>query len=139
MTIAALFALALPLAANEKPSDAYQKAMRDNGEGLVKIKAAVKELEDSGAGTQDYAPFIEVVGPLKASFATTLAYWQAKKVDDAITLAQDAVKAVADMEAGANDRNFRAVLASSTALGETCGACHRAHRASLPDGGYEIK
>ena len=34
--------LALPVAANEKPTDAYQKAMRDNGAALQEIRAAAK-------------------------------------------------------------------------------------------------
>jgi ribosomal protein L32 len=31
------------------------------------------------------------------------------------------------------------VLEASTALNETCGACHTAHRVRLDDGTYEIK
>ena len=139
LALSGFVVLALPVAANEKPTEAYQKAMKDNGAALQAIRAAAKELEDSGAGTQDYAPFVEAAATLKPAFATTLAYWQAQKADDAIAVAQQAIKAIADMESAANDRNYRVVLASFTALGETCTACHAAHRVRLPDGSFEIK
>ena len=137
--VAAVFVLALPVSADEKPTEAYQKAMRDNGEALQAVRAAAKEIEDSGAGAQDYAPFEKATATMKTTFATTLAFWQARKVDDAVKMAQEGARLVVDLEAAAKDRDYRVVRASFTALGDTCAACHMAHRVRLPDGTYEIK
>jgi len=68
-------------------------------------------------------------------FATILAYWQAKKTDDAIklaTTARDAARTIADSksadEQGAAMRTLRG----------TCNQCHMAHRGgTAPD--FEIK
>ena len=130
---------ALSLRADETPTDAYRKAMRDAGDALRAAKAAGKEIEDSGAGAQDYMPFEAATGTMKASFATTLAYWQEKKVDDAVKLAGDAAKLASELEAAAKDRDYRQVLEAMTALDQTCTACHTAHRVRMPDGAFGIK
>jgi cytochrome c556 len=139
VVFSAFVVLALPARANEKPTDAYQKAMRENGAALQAMRAASKEIEESGAGSQDYQPFETATATMKGSFATTLAFWQAQKVDDAVKQSQIAIKAVAEIEAAAKDRDYRQLLESFTALGETCTACHMAHRVRLPDGAFEIK
>jgi hypothetical protein len=139
LTVSAVVVFGLPITANEKPTEAYQTAMRDTGVAFQAVRAAAKEIEESGAGAQDYEPFEKATAVMKASFATTLAFWQTQKVDDAVKLAQQARTAVAELEAAAKDRDYREVLASFTALGATCTACHTAHRTRLPDGTYEIK
>ena len=131
--------LAWPARANEKPSEAFQKAMRDAGAALQTVRAASKEIEESGAGAQDYAPFEVATAAFKPALAATLAFWQEKKVEDAMKIAAQAVQAVADLEAAARERDYRMVLDASTALGAACTACHNAHRVRLPDGSYEIK
>ena len=136
---AAVVMLALPVKADEKPTEAYQKAMRNNGQALQEVRAAAKEIEDSGAGAQDYEPFEKATATMKTALESTLAFWQARKIDDAVKLAQDGVKQVADLEAAAKERDYRMVLDAFTALGETCAACHTAHRVRLADGSFDIK
>jgi hypothetical protein len=131
--------LALTAKANEKAPDTYQKAMRDTAEAFQTVRAAAKEIEESDAGAQDYDPFVKATAAMKTSFATTLAFWQTQKADDAVTMSQEALKAVADLEAAAKERDYRLVRASFTKLGETCTGCHMAHRVRLSDGTYEIK
>ena len=138
MIVAALI-LAAPLSADEKPTDAYQTAMKNNGEAMRLVRGAAKEIEDSGAGSQDYMPFEEATATMKTSFATALEFWQAKKVDDAITLSQQAAKQVGELEAAAKERDYRVVLDSIVALNQTCTSCHNAHRARLEDGSFGIK
>jgi cytochrome c556 len=137
--VSATVVLALPLRADEKPSEAYQKAMRDNGEAFQSVRAASKEIEESGAGAQDYTPFEKAAPTMKAAFATTAAFWQAKKNDDAVKLAQEAARLVGDMEDAAKERDQRLLRAAFTSLGETCTTCHMAHRVRLADGSYEVK
>jgi cytochrome c556 len=124
---------------NEKPSDAFIKAMRDNAEAARAVRVASKEFEESGAGAQDFDPFEKAAATMKASFTTTLAYWQAQKVDAAIALTEKALKHVAALESGAKERDYRLVLEASTALNETCGTCHSTHRVRTEEGAYEIK
>ena len=124
---------------NEKPSDAFIKAMRDNSEAARVIRVASKEFEESGAGAQDFDPFEKAAATMTASFTTTLAYWQAQKVDGAVALTEKALKHVAALESGAKERDYRLVLEASTALNETCAACHNAHRVRTEEGAYEIK
>ncbi len=139
LILLAVVVWAMAVVANEKPNEDYQKAMAANGKAMQDVRAAAKDLEESGAGVQDYDPLIEVVPTLKASFATALSYWQTKKVDDAVKWSQEAVQAVADMEAAAKNRNMRSVLIAITTLGDTCTACHAAHRVRGADGSWEIK
>ena len=136
---AVLAVVALAAQANEKPSEAFSKAMRENGEAVRQLRAASKEFEESGAGAQDFDPFEKAARAMKASFTATLAYWQAQKVDGAVTLTQQAMKQVAALEAGAKERDYRLVLEASTALNETCASCHMAHRVRADDGTYEIR
>ena len=143
-TLIAVAGLALVVAtmsaqANEKPSDAFMKAMRDNAEAARAIRVASKEFEESGAGAQDFDPFEKSAATMKASFTTTLSYFQTQKVDGAVALSEKALKHVAALEAGAKERDYRLVLEASTALNETCGSCHTSHRVRLDDGTYEIK
>ena len=135
----AVVVLALSVQADEKPTEAYQKAMQENQAAMKVARAAAKEIEDSGAGAQDYMPFEEATARMKTSFAATVAYWQSKNVDDALKLAQDAAKQVADLEAAAKERDYRVVLDALTSLNDTCTACHTAHRTRLADGSFGIK
>ncbi|HUK32284.1 MAG TPA: hypothetical protein VLV86_00150 [Vicinamibacterales bacterium] len=103
------------------------------------MRDAAKEIEDSGAGAQDYMPFEGATATMKTSFASALEFWQAQKSEDAIKLTQEAAKHVAELEAAAKDRDYRMVLDSIVALNQTCTACHNAHRARLEDGSFGIK
>jgi hypothetical protein len=135
----ALVVVTLSAQANEKPSDAFMKAMRDNADAARAIRVASKEFEESGAGAQDFDPFEKAAATMKASFTTTLTYFQGPKVDGAVALSEKALKHVAALEMGAKERDYRLVLEASTALNETCGSCHTAHRERTEDGAYEIK
>ena len=138
MIVAAVI-LAAPLSADEKPTEAYQTAMKNNGEAMRIVRGAAKEIEDSGAGSQDYMPFEEATKTMKTSFAAALEFWQAKKIDDAIKLSQEAAKQVGELEAAAKERDYRMVLDSIVALNQTCTSCHNTHRARLEDGSFGIK
>jgi cytochrome c556 len=139
IALAAAVVMLASVRAAEKPTEAYQKAMRENAEATRELRAAANEIENSGAGAQDYEPFVKATTTMKTSFAVTLAFWQARQADDAIRFAQDGAKLVADLEAAAKDRDYRMVLDSFTALSDTCTSCHTAHRTRLPDGSFEIK
>jgi cytochrome c556 len=136
---AALVVVTISAQSNDKPSEAFIKAMRDNADATRAIRVASKEFEESGAGAQDFDPFEKAAATMKASFSATLTYWQAQKVDGAIALNEQALKHVAALATGAKERDYRLVLEASTALNETCGSCHTSHRVRTDDGAYEIK
>jgi hypothetical protein len=72
---------------------------------------------------------------VEAGFETILAYWTAKKTDDAIqlsTTARDAAKTIAE----AKDADAQA--AALPALMGTCRGCHSTHRGGRPPQ-FEIK
>jgi hypothetical protein len=135
----ALVVVTLSAQGNEKPPEAFSKAMRDNGEAVRALRVAAKEFEESGAGAQDFDPFEKAALTMRTSFATTMTYFQERKVDGAVALTARALEHLTALQAGAKERDYRLVLEAFTALNETCAACHTAHRVRTEDGAYEIK
>lgn len=133
-----LVVLSAGLAADEKPSEAYQQAMKDLGAATQALRAEVKTIEGAGA-YPDFLPVAKHAATLKTAFTTTLAYWSAKQVDDAVQVTQAGLQAVADLEKAATEKSYDALVMATTAIGGTCGSCHKAHRVQTPDGTYEIK
>jgi hypothetical protein len=137
--VASLVVVAAPLSADERPSEAFQIAMKNNGEAMRMVRDAAKEIEDSGAGAQDYLPFETATATMKTSFAVALEFWQAKKLEDAVTLTREAAKHVGELEAASKERDYRMVLDAIVALNQTCTSCHNAHRSRGEDGSFGIK
>jgi mono/diheme cytochrome c family protein len=121
----------LTLVANEKPSDAFKKAMNDIQSGQMGLRAAVT--------AKDYDGIAKHAATFKASFGVTETYFTGKKVDDAVTAAKAGAKAAADLATAATAKNDENIAAAQRALGATCAGCHTAHRERLPDGTFEIK
>ena len=128
----------LVVRANEKPSDAYQQAMKDLGAANAKLRADVTAIEKDGAYT-DYNPIDADVAKLRASFTVALQFWQEKKVDDAVAKTQAVMKFVDELETARKEKNYDSLMTAAAEIGKSCGGCHAAHREKLPDGGYEIK
>jgi cytochrome c556 len=124
--------------ANEKPSDAYQQAMKDLGAANAKLRADVTQIEKDGA-YPDYNPIDADVAKLRASFAVALQFWQEKKVEDAASKIQAVMKYVDELETARKEKNYDSLMTSAAEIGKSCGGCHAAHRDKLPDGSYEIK
>ena len=129
--VCAAVVLGLTVRANEKPSESYQKAMKDLAAANMSLRAALP--------MKDYDTIATNAGTFKASFAVALTFWTAKKADDAMGLAQTGAKAAADLETAAKAKNEEGVQAAARAVGGTCAACHMAHRERLQDGTFEIK
>ena len=97
--------LVLPSQANEKPTPEYQKAMKELGTVNNHLRNSLKDI--------DFAAIEKDAAAMKAIFATVLGYWQEKKVEDAIKLSQDGIKAATDLEAAAKAQNHPGVMASA--------------------------
>src|SRR5580658_7702640 len=83
----------LSVAAEEKPSEAYQKAEKDLNVTNNSLRNNVKSI--------DYAGLEKDAVALKASFAVMLEFWQEKKVDDAVKFIQTGMIAAGDLESAA--------------------------------------
>jgi hypothetical protein len=143
--LVALFLLGLPLQANEKPSEAYQKAEQGLQTATNSLRNHVKAI--------DYAGLQKDGEAFKAGFTVMLTYWQEKKVDDAVTFAQDGLKGADALVVAALAMNYDGVLAAQNAIAGSngvafsgdsqlpgvCVGCHLAHRQRMPDGTFEIK
>jgi mono/diheme cytochrome c family protein len=112
--------------------DAYKAAMKSvnasaGGRGGGALGAAITAKDTAAAAAE--------AKKIQAGFDTILAYWTAKKVDDAIafaTTARDAAKTIAD----SSDADAQA--AARMKLTAVCGQCHMAHRGGMPPN-FEIK
>ena len=128
----------LAVRADEKPSEAYQKAMKDMSAAAQALRAEVKTIEGAGA-YPDYTPIDKYVLTLRGAFKTTLAYWSDKKVADAVSVTEAGLKGVDALEKAAKDKSYDNLVAASSAISSTCASCHKAHRSQTPEGMYEIK
>ena len=143
--LSALFVLALPVHANEKPSEAYQQAMKGLQAATNSMRTHVKAI--------DYPGLEKDADAFKASFAVALSFWEEKKAEDAIKMAADGMKGAEALAAAAKAQNYNEALAAQnaiagsngvafngdTALPGVCVGCHLAHRQRMPDGTFEIK
>ena len=138
VTVLVFVVAVLSMRADEKPTEAYQKAMKDLGASAQALRAEVKIIESAGA-YPDYTPLDKHVSALRAAFKTTLAFWSDKKVSDAITMTEAGLKGVDDLEKAAKEKSYDNLVAASGAISATCASCHKTHRTQTPDGVYEIK
>ena len=136
---ALVFVLAvLSVRADEKPGEAYQKAMKDLSASAQALRTEVKTIESAGA-YPDYTPLGKHVPALRAAFKTTLAFWNDRKASDAISVTEAGLKGVDDLEKAAKEKSYDDLVAASSAISATCASCHKAHRTQTPDGVYHIK
>jgi len=138
VTVFALVLVVSVVRADEKPSEVYQKAMKDLGASAQALRAEVKTIESAGA-YPDYTPLDTHVSTLRAAFKTTLAFWNDKKAADAITVTESGLKGVDALEKAAKEKSYDSLVAAAGAISTTCASCHKAHRVQTPDGLYEIK
>jgi mono/diheme cytochrome c family protein len=131
LVMGAVALFGLTLMANEKPSEAYSKAMKDINAGVMGLRAAVT--------AKDYDGIAKQATTVKTSFDVVEQFWTAKKTDDAIAAAKAGAKAATDLAAAATAKNDEGIAAAQRALGGTCMGCHTAHRERLADGTFEIK
>ncbi|HEX3702121.1 MAG TPA: hypothetical protein VHU82_02245 [Vicinamibacterales bacterium] len=131
LAVAAASMLAIGVMANEKPSDAYVKSMKETNAASQSLKKSVE--------AKDYDAVAKDAATLKTLFTGTEEFWTARKTDDAIAAAKAGVTAATDLETAAKAKNAEGVATASKAVAATCKTCHDAHRERLPDGTSEIK
>src|SRR5580658_1497796 len=107
LSVCVVVLLGLPMAANEKPAEAYQKAEKDLNTTNNSLRNNVKAI--------DYSGLEKDAASLKAAFTVMLAYWQEKKAEDAIKFIQTGITAAADLDTAAKAMNYNGVLAAQNA------------------------
>jgi mono/diheme cytochrome c family protein len=127
LTILAILSVSVFAALCSAQDDAaYTAAMKAvnasaGGRGGGALGAAITAKDTAAASAE--------AKKIQAGFDTILAYWTAKKVDDAIgfaTTARDAAKTIAS----SSDADAQA--AARMQLQRTCNACHMVHRGGTP-------
>jgi hypothetical protein len=137
LTVSAALVLGLSARANEKPPEEYRSAMKDLEAASEILRHHARMVEPGGDCCYDWVEKDAVT--LKAAFAKTLEFWTAKKVRDAIRIAQYGASDAADLERAAKAKHYDGVVAAVGAVLAACEPCHAAHREKLPDGTFEIK
>ena len=127
----AFASLVVAAAANEKPSAEYVAAMKTLGTVAQGLGKAVE--------TFDFETIEKYVVAARPALATVQKFWEAKKVEDAVQLAQDASASVAELSVSATVRSDEGAAVAAKGLLEACAKCHVAHREKLPDGNFMIK
>ena len=123
--------LGLTVIAGEKPPESYVKNMKETNATAQELRKSVEAM--------DYVAIAREAATLKTLFATTLSFWEERKMEDAVGVAKSGAKAASDLEAAAKAKNDETVASAAKTLQGTCKTCHDAHRERLPDGTSEIK
>jgi cytochrome c556 len=130
--VIAVAALAVGIAANEKPTPAFQQAMKDNSAAMAKI---TKDAE-----AKDYDAIAASAAALKKNLTGPIAkHFTDAKMEDALKLCNASLQAADNLEKAAKAKDEAALTDARKAMQATCGACHTAHRERLADGSFEIK
>jgi hypothetical protein len=137
-TAGAVAMLTLTVWASEKPSASYQMAMKSLGATNQALREHIKAVEAAGA-YPDYMPIEKDAATMKVAFAAAITFWQEKKVDEAVSLAQAGAKGVEDLQSAMKEKDYDGVVMAAASIGKTCATCHMAHREKLEDGTFEIK
>lgn len=129
---------AIAVRADEKPSAEYVAAMKT----LATVSAELPQrLADEDAAGLD-----RLIIQARPALNTLEQYWTARKVEDALEIAQAASKAIAEisvavhlMADGPNPIAVEGAQDSIKTFQAACGTCHARHRVTLPDGSFAIK
>lgn len=119
LTIFAISAFAALCSAQDDA--AYLAAMKAVNASNRPLRTAIMSKDTAAASAE--------AAKIETAFDTVLAYWKAKNVPDAITLAttaHDAAKTIAD------SKDADAQAAAMRTLSGTCNQCHMAHRGGTP-------
>ena len=108
----------------------YSKNMKEVGSTNTGLR---------GAGAAPTDDNVKAAQRLNAIFKDVQAYWEGKKVDDAIGFAKAAVAATDDLGKALVAKDAAAAGAAQKTLAAQCAGCHMAHREKTPDGTFKMK
>ena len=100
------------------------------------IRAAMQAANADGA--LDFAAIQEAATTARNGFQYVQMFWQERDDDEAAQLAADGARSAASLAVSAMLMSAEGVAFAAGEMGETCGACHMAHRTRLEDGSFVI-
>jgi cytochrome c556 len=115
----------------EKPTPEMQTIMKSNAAASTALAAHVRE--------RNYDAIFQDAAVLRQNFAETEAFWAEKRMDAALIITRNGVRAAADLQAAALAKDDAAIEKAAASVTGTCGACHKQYRGQLPDNSYEIR
>jgi hypothetical protein len=120
---------AIGLAQDEKDYQTWMKTVAATNGSLRKNVEA--KMGDAAAADAD---------KLNGVFKQVAAFWEKRGgAPDAVELSNKAVAATAKISTAAKAGAWEAVAPEMSALGSTCGGCHKVHREGNPQEGFKIK
>ena len=129
-----LLAAAVGLAQSPKPQmtdETYARTMKD-------IQSTFRSLQINNKA-MNHTDGAREARRLAAWFTDVQAYWEAKRVQDAVGFAKTAVQAARQIENASTTMDMTSLADAEKALAGTCQRCHSAHREPMPDGTFRIK
>jgi cytochrome c556 len=149
--IASVAFLALPLAANEKPTKEYQDLMKA-GAAIVDLAGSTSfgrenDIDSSSSASlvthikgKDYDGIAADAAALRGIFEKIQAFWAAKNVADALDFSKAGLQGTADLEAAAKAKDNAGITAAHFTIANACRSCHLAHRVIiLTDRSFQIR
>ena len=134
------FALAVSIAAQTPPAPApmkivteadYAATMKEVGQlNGVMTKSIKGDMPDEAS---------KAAMRLETLFKNVHAYWVDKKVADATTAAENAVKGLQAVQKALAAKDMAAAETARATVAAQCMACHTAHREKTPEGGWKMK
>jgi mono/diheme cytochrome c family protein len=134
-TCIAAIALGVTLAAQAMKTTIMSEA--DYSKYMKEVGPTNAGLRGAGAAPTDDS--VKAAQRLNAIFKDVQAYWEGKKVDDAIGFAKAAVAATDDLSKALTAKDAAAAGAAQKTLAAQCAGCHMAHREKTPDGTFKMK
>jgi hypothetical protein len=92
-----------------------------------------------GAGAAPTDDHVKGAQRLNVIFKDVQAYWEGKKVDDAIGFAKAAVAASDSLAKALAAKDAAASGEAQKTLAAQCAGCHMAHREKTPEGAFKMK
>ena len=139
MVLAAAFGLSRAHPAAQAPAtSAHALTDAEYATTMKQIGATFKSLQQANEA-MNHEEGADEAKKLAASFKLVQAYWEARKITDAVGFAKTAVKASDDTAKASDVMDMDALSSAEKALGATCQGCHTAHRTKQPDGSFKIR
>jgi uncharacterized protein YcnI len=135
---AAMMMAPAPAQAGQMPMMKMPMSDADYAKAMKEIGPAFSALQRDNAA-MNHPDGIKQAQLLSDRFKDVQAYWEAKKVNDAVTAAKNAVAAADATVKASTAMDMTALTSEQQKLQASCQACHQAHREQLPDKSYKIK
>ena len=136
-TCIAAIALGVTLAAQATAMKTTIMSEADYSKYMKEVGSTNAGLRGAGAAPTDDS--VKAAQRLNAIFKDVQAYWEGRKVDDAIGFAKAAVSASDDLAKALTAKDAAAAGAAQKTLAAQCAGCHMAHREKTPEGTFKMK